>query len=79
VRGQAPVGGVKRWPVPGDRMLEIAPEVVTGNAARLQVRLVRGNVMEVTASLQAAYGAPAVIGGPRHADGVLIVVVRTIQ
>jgi RNA polymerase sigma-70 factor (ECF subfamily) len=77
-RGQAPVGGVQRWPVPGDRTLEITPEAVTGTAARLQVRLQRGNVMEVATSIQAAPGAPAVIGGPRHGDGVLIVVVRTI-
>jgi hypothetical protein len=79
VRGQAPVGGVQRWPVPGDRTLEIMPESVTGNTTRLQVRLLRGSVTELTTNLQATYGAPAVIGGPRHGDGVLIVVVRTIQ
>jgi RNA polymerase sigma-70 factor (ECF subfamily) len=77
-RGQAPVGGVQRWPVPGDRTLEIAPEGVTDSAARLQVRLHRGGVVEVTMSMQANPGAPAVIGGPRHDGGVLIVVVRTI-
>jgi RNA polymerase sigma-70 factor, ECF subfamily len=77
-RGQAAVGGVQRWPVPGDRTLEITPESVTGSTARLQVRLQRGAVMEVSTSMQAAPGAPAVIGGPRHGEGVLIIVVRTI-
>jgi hypothetical protein len=77
-RGQAPIGGVQRWAIPGDRTLEVSPEGVTGNAARLQLRLQRGSVVEVTTSMQAAPGAPAVIGGPRHGDGVLIVVVRTI-
>jgi RNA polymerase sigma-70 factor (ECF subfamily) len=77
-RGQAAVGSVQRWAVPGDRTLEITPEGVTGNATRLQVRLQRGNVMEVTTSMQAAPGAPAVIGGPRHGAGVLIVIVRTL-
>src|SRR5262245_27788036 len=77
-RGQAPVGGVQRWVVAGDRTLEITPESVTDNTARLQVRLQRGSVMEVTTSMQATPNAPALIGGPRHDGGVLIVVVRTI-
>ena len=76
-RGQAPVGGVQRWPVPGDRTLEIAPESVIGNLARLQVRLQRGSLIEVTTNMLATPGAPAVIGGPRHGEGVLIIVVRT--
>jgi RNA polymerase sigma-70 factor (ECF subfamily) len=73
--GEAPVGGVQRWTIPGERVLEISPEGVTGNTARLKVRLLRGNVTEVTTNIQAAPGAPAVIGGPRHNEGVLIVVV----
>jgi RNA polymerase sigma-70 factor (ECF subfamily) len=77
-RGQVPIGGVQRWPVPGDRMLEIAPERVTDSATRMQLRLQRGSVTEVTTSMQAAPGAPAVIGGPRLDGGVLILVVRTV-
>ena len=77
-RGQAAVGGVQRWPVPGDRTLEVTPESVTGQSVRFQVRLQRGSVTEVTTSLQASHRVPAVIGGPRHGDGVLIIVVRTI-
>jgi len=76
-RADTPIGSAQRWPVPGDRMLELTPEGVTGNAARLRVRLLRGGggVTEITTSMQAAAGAPAVIGGPRHGDGVLIIVV----
>jgi RNA polymerase sigma-70 factor (ECF subfamily) len=77
-RGQTPIGGVQRWPVPGDRTLEITPESVTGQTVRFQVRLQRGSVTEVTTSLQATHRIPAVIGGPRHGEGVLIVVVRTL-
>ncbi|MGH7340320.1 MAG: RNA polymerase sigma factor [Candidatus Rokuibacteriota bacterium] len=77
-RGQAALGGVQRWPVPGDRTLEITPESVTGQTVRYQVRLQRGPVTEVTTSLQATHRIPAVIGGPRHGDGVLIVIVRTV-
>jgi RNA polymerase sigma-70 factor (ECF subfamily) len=75
-RGQAPVGGMQRWPI-GDRTLEIVNESTVGNVTRLLVRLQRGNLIELTTTIVATPGAPAVIGGPRQADGVLIVVVRT--
>ena len=71
--GQAAVGQTQRFSVPGDRQLEITPEGAA--PARLRVRLVRGNVAEVNTVIQAAPGAPAVLGGPRHGNGVLIIVV----
>lgn len=76
-RGQAPVGGVQRWPVAGERTLEISPERVAGNSARLEVRLQRGAMMEITTTMRVNPGIPVVIGGPRHGEGVLIVILRT--
>jgi RNA polymerase sigma-70 factor (ECF subfamily) len=76
-RGQSPVGGVQRWPIPGDRTLEMTIEGASGIIARLHVRLQRGSTIELATSIMATPGAPAVIGGPRVAEGVLIVVVRT--
>jgi len=73
-RAEVPVGSTQRWGVPGDRQLEVTPESVTGGAVRLRLRLSRGSVSEVTANIQAAPGAPAVIGGPRHRTGVLIII-----
>jgi RNA polymerase sigma-70 factor (ECF subfamily) len=78
-QGQAPVGGVQRWPVPGERMLEISPDRVSGESARLEVRLQRGAVMELSMTMRVMPGAPVVIGGPRHGDGVLIVILMTIR
>lgn len=75
--GQAPVGGVQRWPVIGERMLEVSPERVSGNSARLEVRLQRGTVTELMTTMRVNPGAPVVMGGPRHGDGVLIVILRT--
>jgi len=72
-RGQAAVGSSQRFSVPGDRQLEITPE--SASPVRLRVRLLRGSVAEVNTVIQAAPGAPAVIGGPRHGNGVLIIVV----
>jgi RNA polymerase sigma-70 factor (ECF subfamily) len=71
--GEARIGATQRWAVPGDRQVEITPEGAT--PVRLRVRLMRGGVAEVNTSIQAAPGHPAVIGGPRHGDGVLIIVV----
>ena len=75
--GQAPVGGVQRWAVVGERTLEVSPERVTGNSARLEVRLQRGTVTELMTTMRVNPGVPVVMGGPRHADGVLIVILRT--
>jgi RNA polymerase sigma-70 factor (ECF subfamily) len=74
-RAEVPIGARQQWPVPGDRMLEVTPESVSGDTVRMRVRLVRGDVTEVTTEIQAARGNPAVIGGPRHADGVLVIIV----
>jgi RNA polymerase sigma-70 factor (ECF subfamily) len=74
-RAEVPIGSVQRWPVPGDRTLEVVPEQVQGDTVRMRVRLLRGAVSEVTTEIRAARGNPAVIGGPRYGDGVLIIIV----
>jgi RNA polymerase sigma-70 factor (ECF subfamily) len=75
LRAEVAVGTTQRWPVGGDRTLELTPESVNGNTVRLRLRLQRGGTSELTTNLQAASGAPAVIGGPRQGDGVLIIIV----
>ena len=74
-RAEVPIGSQQQWPVPGDRILEVTPESVSGDTVRMRVRLVRATVTEVTTEIQAARGNPAVIGGPRHADGVLVIII----
>lgn len=74
-RAEVPVGTTQRWSVPGNRELELTAEGIVNRAVRLRVRLMHGNVAEVTTNIQAAPGHPAVIGGPRHADGVLLIIV----
>lgn len=74
-RVEVPVGTQQNWPVPGDRWLQLMPESVMGDTVRMQVRLVRGPVTELAADIRAARGSPAVIGGPRYAHGVLIIIV----
>lgn len=71
----APLGATQHWSVPGDRTLELTPEGVSGQTVRLHLRLLRGQMNELATDIQARSGSPAVLGGPRHDDGVLIIVV----
>jgi len=74
-RAEVPVGATERWAVAGDRRLELTPENVHDRTVRFRLKLVRGNTAELNANIQAARGNPAVIGGPRFSDGVLIIIV----
>jgi RNA polymerase sigma-70 factor, ECF subfamily len=74
-RAEVPIGSVQQWSVPGDRTLEVVPDRVEGDTVYMRVRLQHGAVNEVTTNIQAARGNPAVIGGPRYADGVLVIIV----
>jgi RNA polymerase sigma-70 factor (ECF subfamily) len=73
VKGEVPVGATHRAALAGDRQLELTPESTGEKMVRLRVRLLRGNFTEVTTNLEAPPGAPTAIGGPRHGDGVLII------
>ena len=74
-RAEIPVGATERWVVPGDRQLELTPDAVFDRTVRFRLRLMRGPMAELNANVQAARGNPAVIGGPRFSDGVLIIIV----
>ena len=74
-RAEVAVGTLQSWRVPSDRTLEVLPESVSGDTVRMRVRLMRGTLTELATNIQASRGSPAVIGGPRYGDGVLIIIV----
>ena len=74
-RAEVPVGTLQSWRLPSDRVLEVLPESVSGDTVRMRVRMMRGNLIELATNIQAARGSPAVIGGPRYGEGVLIIIV----
>ena len=74
-RAEVPVGTLQTWRVPGERTLEVLPESVAGDTVRMRVRLIRGQMTELVTEIRAARGSPAVIGGPRYGDGVIIIIV----
>ena len=47
---------------------------LTGNTLRMRVRLLRGEQAELRTIMSVAPGAPAVLGGPPHGDGVLVII-----
>jgi len=76
-RAEVPIGTTQRWPVPGDRKLEVTPKSVRGGAVSFNMRLTRGTVTELSTNIQAQSGNPAVIGGPKHGSGTLIIILWT--
>jgi hypothetical protein len=73
-RAEVPVGTTQKWPVPGDRRLEVTPQSVRGAAVMFNMRLLRGSMTELSTNIQAQSGNPAVIGGPKHGSGTLIII-----
>jgi RNA polymerase sigma-70 factor (ECF subfamily) len=68
------VGTLQRFPIPGERWLEVTPDQLHDNTVHMKVRLLRGEQPEMNANILAAPGAPAVIGGPPYGHGVLIII-----
>ena len=68
------LGTQQRFALPGARELEVTPDQVQGRAVHMRVRLSRGSQQELRATITAAPGSPAVLGGPPHGDGVLIII-----
>lgn len=73
-RVEGPLGMSQRFSIPGERWLEVTPDEMQGTRVRMRVRLFKGDRPEMNASIIAAPGAPAVLGGPPHGNGVLIII-----
>jgi RNA polymerase sigma-70 factor (ECF subfamily) len=73
-RTDGQIGIAQRFSIAGDRWLEVTPELLQGHVVRMRVRLLKGEQPEMNASIMAAPGAPAILGGPPHGEGVLIII-----
>jgi RNA polymerase sigma-70 factor (ECF subfamily) len=72
-----PLGLAQRFALPGGRELEIQPVAVRPPAVRILIRVRRGPVMDITATMDVPPRRPALIGGPPHGPGVLIIAIRS--
>lgn len=73
-RADLPLGAMQRFGLPGGREFEVSPMAVRGQLVRMHVRLLRGGVPEMNAVIHTVPGQPALIGGPPHGQGVLIII-----
>ena len=73
-RWEVPLGAQQRLAIPGSRQLEVMPDLLQAGGVRMRVRVLKGDHAELQTSILAAPGAPAVLGGPRYGDGVLIII-----
>jgi RNA polymerase sigma-70 factor (ECF subfamily) len=72
-----PIGLSQRFSLPGGRELELQPMAVRPPVVRLLVKVRRGGVSELTTLLDVPPRRPALIGGPPHGSGVLIIAIRS--
>jgi hypothetical protein len=77
-RVEGPLGFPQRFSIPGERWLEVTPDELQGKFVRMRVRLFRGDHPEMNANILATPGTPAVLGGPPHGNGVLIIILWAV-
>jgi RNA polymerase sigma-70 factor (ECF subfamily) len=71
-----PLGTVQRFALPGGRELQIQPLAIRVPVVRIAVRILRGPMIEIATVMDVPPRRPALIGGPPHGPGVLIIAIR---
>ncbi len=72
-----PLGMLQRFALPGGRELQIQPLIVRPPIVRIAVRILRGPMTEIATVMDVPPRRPALIGGPPHGPGVLIIAIRS--
>jgi len=72
-----PLGMAQRFALPGGRELVIQPLAVRPPVVRIAVKVMRGAVAEIATVMDVPPRRPALIGGPPHGPGVLIIAIRS--
>jgi RNA polymerase sigma-70 factor (ECF subfamily) len=72
-----PLGMLQRFALPGGRELQIQPLTLRPPAVRLAVKIYRGPMAEIATVMDVPPRRPAIIGGPPHGPGVLIIAIRS--
>lgn len=72
-----PIGAIQRFALPGGRELQIQPLAIRPPVVRIAVKILRGLVTEIATVMDVPPRRPALIGGPPHGHGVLIIAIRS--
>ncbi len=73
--GDAGVGQIRTFSLPGGRLMEIVPKSIGREEVELDVKI-RGRRKElVSTTLSMERSAIVMVGGPRYRDGVLIILI----
>ncbi|MGH7268260.1 MAG: hypothetical protein ACREMB_25860, partial [Candidatus Rokuibacteriota bacterium] len=72
-----PLGTIQRFALPGGRELQIQPLAIRRPIVRMAVKVFRGPVSEIATVMDVPPRRPALIGGPPHGPGVLIIAIRS--
>jgi RNA polymerase sigma-70 factor, ECF subfamily len=72
-----PLGLLQRFALPGGRELQIQPLTIRLPAVRIAVKILRGPMTEIATVMDVPPRRPALIGGPPHGPGVLIIAIRS--
>ncbi len=72
-----PLGMLQRFALPGGRELQIQPLTIRPPVVRIAVRILRGPIAEIATVMDVPPRRPALIGGPPHGAGVLIIAIRS--
>jgi RNA polymerase sigma-70 factor (ECF subfamily) len=72
-----PLGLLQRFALPGGRELQIQPLGIRPPAVRIAVKILRGPMTEIATVMDVPPRRPALIGGPPHGPGVLIIAIRS--
>jgi RNA polymerase sigma-70 factor (ECF subfamily) len=72
-----PIGVRQRFALPGGRELSIQPLGVRPPIVRMAIQIWRGPIAEIATVMDVPARRPALIGGPPHGPGVLIIAIRS--
>jgi hypothetical protein len=72
-----PLGVLQRFALPGGRELQIQPLTIRPPVVRIAVKILRGPMTEIATVMDVPPRRPALIGGPPHGPGVLIIAIRS--
>ena len=77
LRGAGPIGVQQQFVIPGNRSLNITPEILVQNRVQMRVVLRESGRVGLLTGILVSPGIPTVLGGPAYGEGVLIIVLWT--